>query len=212
VINRRLGVAALGLLLAAVVVHAAEYDFQLIEPVRSDLGYYRSEDGVSFLLLVLTKSIYCSIDNHSPHTVTIDWNRCSITTQRGTSNIMRDGQRYIDKDAVIPPTTIPPGGSVTHDLTPTSSVFYSSQVRSWLVLDMPREDGSRVGLYLALEVGGRPADQYFVFEAVEKPAVEKLAEESSPATASVPPLLRTIIKVVLVLSIILVVTGALPES
>lgn len=173
-INRRLGVAALGLLLAAVVVHAAEYDFQLIEPVRSDLGYYRSEDGVSFLLLAHTKGIHCTINNHSAHTVTIDWNRCSITTRRGTSNIMRDGQRYIEKNAVVPPTTIPPGASITHDLIPTSSISYSSLV-GWLVLDMPCEDGSRVGLYLALEVGDRPADQYFVFKAVEKPAVEKPA-------------------------------------
>ena len=222
-IFRRLGVATLGLLLAAATAQATEYDFRLVRPIQSSFGIYESEDGVSFHFIVLTSSIYCSITNgstdvianiitgRSTEVITIDWNRCSITLPGGqTSNVMRDGQKYIDKDAVVPPTSVPPGGRITTALTPTSNVYYAN---GWRVLDMNVNDGSQIGLYLALEVAGRSADQYFVFEAVEKPTAEKpVEEESSPPAASVPPLLRTIIKVALVLSIILLVTAALPDS
>ena len=164
--------------------------FDLIEPVFSKWKLF-SDENISVMFMFPRGSlgyegIHFHISNKSEHAIAIDWNRSSIISPSGqVSNVIHEGVKFISAGTTLPPTTLPPGGSLLDHVVPTRNIHYSSSV-GWLVLPMHIKQGDQFGMYLALEVGAVSRGYNFVFRATEmeettEEAVEEELRRSSQA-------------------------------
>lgn len=169
---RRLAVLGGALLLAVVVSVSVSADsFRLLEPTRSDsLSYSDRYIAISFQMRpgswdIGYEGIGFTITNLSTQAISVNWDRTSITLPSGqTSNVMREGTRFMLSGTSTPPTTIPPGGKLSSSVIPSGNVYYSD---GWRIRSMGITSGSQFGLYLALDGVGIPSTYGFIFEGVE---------------------------------------------
>jgi hypothetical protein len=176
---RQIAACGAALLVAVGVSASVSADsFRLLQPAPSDTLSYSDDDiAISFIMRPGQKGIGYegigfTISNQSTQAIAVDWDRTSMTLpDRQTSNIMHEGTKYISVGALTPPTTIPPGGTLSDSVAPSRNVSLSSSGH-WSVKGMDIATGSQFGLYLALDGAGASGGYYFVFEALEAAHVE----------------------------------------
>ena len=143
--------------------------FRLLQPTTSESLYYADANiSISFTMktnaILGPQAIGFALTNKSKQAIEVDWNRSSMTLPDGqTSNVMHEGIKFISAGSSIPPTTIPPGGTLSNSAIPTLNVAY---LDGWYIRSMGIETGSQFGLYLALN-GAGVSPYNFVFQAVE---------------------------------------------
>jgi len=160
------------LIVVAVSVSVSADSFRLLKPTRSDsLSYSDQYIAISFQMRpgsvwgIGYEGIGFTITNLSTQAISVDWDRTSMTLPSGqTSNVIREGTRFMLSGTSTPPTTIPPGGKLSSSVIPSGNVYYSD---GWHVRTMGITSGSQFGLYLALDGVGISSTYSFIFEAVE---------------------------------------------
>jgi hypothetical protein len=189
-----------GLLLLAVVVSisVSADSFRLLEPARSDSLSYSDENiVVSFTMRfgsVYYEGINFTITNRSTQAISVNWDLSSITLPSGQiSNVAHAGTKYISAGSSTPPTTIPPGGTLSNFVIPSRNIYYYSN--GWSVQRMGITSGSQFGLYLVLDGAPATSNGYnFIFEAIE---VKEVTEVTARSPLSI--IFRTVFWTLLVL-------------
>lgn len=149
------------------VTAPSRYVFTMGESGSTDLSVVGSE--FSFRFYPGDTGIAFEVENHSTSADRIDWNQMAYIDIDGQSHkVMGEGMRYTDRNAVHPPTVIPPGAKVKQIMIPTDNVLWLN--RDWHTLPLlpvcpacTKMIGKTIRVYMLIEHLGKPIDFSFAF-------------------------------------------------
>ena len=120
-----------------------------------DSWYQSAHKGDTF-----TTGFSIRIENLTDSAVKIIWNNSSITDDVGTHRFFMDGMRYIDANKDIPPTVMPPRGSISRAIYSADSVKYGSGLSNiWIIHAMK---GTDFTITVCVEIQGQ--EYYFTIQ------------------------------------------------
>lgn len=99
------------------------------EMTRIDLDeknrYHYEDNMLDSYFLVLKDRIEFEIQNKTEHSIKLIWNEASYIDFGGNgTRIMHEGVKYIDRNAIQPPSVIPARGGLSDVILPTNRVYY----------------------------------------------------------------------------------------
>lgn len=134
-------------------------------------AYQENDEGlgaVGLFLRVLESGptgFQFSVANNSQSPIQIVWDETAIVTVDGSSSrVIHESVRYSEMNNSQPPTVVPPGARVDEYAGPTNLITLNDEwTTAALVSDF--DVGSRVSLFLALNVNGERQNLNFAFTA-----------------------------------------------
>lgn len=171
-----------------------KYQYELIKPNQDTSRYYK-DDKISIKFNVRISELSFMLSNNSNETMKINWDDLSLVVNGVADKVTHRGIRYLEKAALQPPTSIPPGASIDDFVLPINKAKFTAY-QKWVHEDLfPIEDsykadirksilnnkGSEFSLYFPLEFGGKVTEYTFVFRIKDVIPVNKIAKAAKYA-------------------------------
>ncbi|QHE76779.1 hypothetical protein [Hydrogenophaga sp. PBL-H3] len=154
---------------------ALKYVFKLTKPVESEDTIFDDKE-VNIGFSPSTSQIGMVIRNKTETVMRIDWNNVAYVDTDGLSHrVIHEGVKMAEKNAVMPPTVIPPGSMINDLIYPASYISYSTGTGrvsgSWneraLFPKLPAARGMKgkeFKVFLPIEINGKVRNLNFVFQ------------------------------------------------
>lgn len=148
------------------------YKFSLVSPKVQPTPFFEDE-FIAVKLAPSEEQLGIAIQNKmQDQPIKIDWNQCSYVDASGKSErIIRQGIRLIDRNALMPPTLIPPGASIQDVIIPSGNVNMSEITHKWsmrpMLPDLPsgaKLKGTTFSVFIPIEVNGTTKNYMFTLK------------------------------------------------
>lgn len=129
------------------------------EPERTDIVFKQTGYVTTWYPIYLmlewnsVKGVEILISNKSENTITIIWEKSSITYNKETHSIFISGQKYIEAGRSADNITIPPQGNILKEIYPSDSIVLSKDIE-WKVKSMGIGKTDEVTLNICVLVNG----------------------------------------------------------
>ncbi|MFZ1423839.1 MAG: hypothetical protein WAS55_08450 [Saprospiraceae bacterium] len=158
-------------------------NFILTSPTKSNnMAYNDSIIDAEFWFT--RSSLEFSIKNKTKSTLKVIWDEAAFVQFGESQRIMHLGTKYIDRSQNQPASSIPPGASITDQVTPTNNVSFDSGKygSGWKTKDIfelmdgmgndyrenkGKYDNTEIGFYLPIETKGNRLEYNFTFWVTE---------------------------------------------
>lgn len=157
------------LLLSALIVCSLGFwvsgssDFRMLKPKPLQPGTLRFSDNNLLIDFAIPREegyrrISFVLKNKTEKTISINWNKTSISLPAGKNGVIHKGIEYGRAGDSMKPTTIPVGASYQDFIVSTL------QIENSKLKKMGLQKGSVVSLHLALQIGDKQKTYQFKFE------------------------------------------------
>lgn len=147
----------------------AVYQFEMVKP---SVGILRFSDEITeWTFTPVTRAVGFEVINKSDKVLKLDWNSATLVDYEGrTHKLAGSGIRYMEINALKPPSVLPPGARLDDMFTPTDNVRFATE---WYVSPLFPEcpdclqwQGKLFSLFVPIDVGGTNKDYLFQFRVV----------------------------------------------
>jgi hypothetical protein len=151
--------------------YPVHYRTALTKPVSAtNLEYHDDALAISFSLQ--RTEIDFVLQNNSNDPIKVDWNLVSFVQSWGTSQgVIHKGIKLVDKQAVKPPSMIPPKAKIEDMIVPVENVEFIAG--DWLTHSLLAEGpaalhlmGQEFSIFMPLDIGGTTKNYTFSFKIV----------------------------------------------
>jgi len=151
--------------------YPVHYRAALTKPVAaSNLEYH--DDALAITFSLQRTEIDFVLQNNSNDPIKVDWNLVSFVQSWGTSQgVIHKGIKLADKQAVKPPSMIPPKAKIEDMIVPVENVEFIAG--DWLThslfVDGPASMnlvGQEFSIFMPLDVGGTTKNYTFTFKVI----------------------------------------------
>jgi len=148
-----------------------QYRFTMVKPVESESLAY-DDDTLSVVFVVSRKGINFTLKNKSNSPLKVDWNQWSyVDVESKSHKVFHRGVAYKDKEASLPPSTVPPTAALEDLIVPTDYVEWSNAEGGYRVLELlPNNSaastliGKTISVFMPIETNGSVKNYLFSFK------------------------------------------------